>query len=125
MKQKADDINNEFLIIRMGKVAKFKVIQEFLLGEPRKTTKSSVNLSGALRELRNHHFQNTGQKRFELCQVARFLRLLGDKLLKLRKSALAWIYLTACHSWPVVRHSRESKSVYWMRMVTVSMEQTA
>jgi hypothetical protein len=95
VKQKADDSNNEFLIIRMGKVAKFKVLQEFLLGEPKKTTKSSVNLSGALRELRNHHFQNTGQKRSELCQVTRFLRILGDKLLQLRKSTLAWIYLTA------------------------------
>jgi hypothetical protein len=62
MKQKVDDINNEFLIMWMGKVTKFKALPEFLHGNQKKPRKPSVNVFGVLIELRDNHLLNTGQK---------------------------------------------------------------
>jgi hypothetical protein len=128
MKQIVDN-NSEFLIMWMGKVAQFKVLQEFLLGEPRETTEAlskffwfpeiaskpppSVYRSEEIRVVPGCSFLTTSRR--QTSEIAEFYIGLD---------------LFYCHSWPattitVVRHSRESKSVYWMRMVTVSMEQTA
>jgi len=73
----------------MEKVAQLKNLQNLYLGNQEKPRKPSANLFGFLIELRNSHLLNIGKKRCGLCEIVRFLKLLGDKLLKLRTSTLA------------------------------------
>ena len=113
----------------MEKVAQFRSLLEFLLGELRKTTET---LSEFIRCPGRASKQPPPEYRSEVIRLVPVCSFLTASRRRTSETAQIYIGLDPfyCHSWPTarvctVRHSSESNSLYWIRMVTDSMEQTA
>lgn len=113
----------------MDKVAQFRALSEFLLRETRKTMET---LSKFIWCPDRASKQPPPEYRSEMIWFVPGCSFLAASRRQTSETAEIYIGLDPfyCHSWPAtrvttVRHSSESKSVYWTHMVTVSMEQTA